>query len=253
MSGLCCLGFEVRQTQIKRVVFALLPLFVMFQGLASATEDNGNKSSYPILLGIYSESFLGSQPMIDQALRQLDVWAEKRTSLAGSFISIEAPNPKYDIPTSAELLYQNGYTPFINLASSRSAKNIADGVTDEGLHRLAQAYASWVNRGGGRFAFISPLPEMNGHWEAYKEDPKNFKRAYRRIQAIFAAENVSSDAVRWVFSPNGWSKQQHPFERYYPGDDVVDVVGFSSYIIARSCAGSVGAMHRGFMNPTFSA
>ena len=37
------------------------------------------------------------------------------------------------------------------------------------------------------------------------------------------------DDVWWAFAPNGWSKTGHEFEKYYPGDLVVDIIGFSSY------------------------
>ncbi len=41
--------------------------------------------------------------------------------------------------------------------------------------------------------------------------------------------NVPAGSVRWVFAPNGYSLPADPFEEYYPGDAVTDVIGFSSY------------------------
>ena len=47
---------------------------------------------------------------------------------------------------------------------------------------------------------------------------------------IFEQEGVPSSSVQWVFAPNGKSSTGWPsFEDYYPGDSLVDVVGFSSY------------------------
>ena len=71
---------------------------------------------------------------------------------------------------------------------------------------------------------------MNGFWVPYGLDPTNFILAYQHIQQIFIQEGVSMDEVHWTFAPNGWSRPQHPaLEAYYPGDNIVDVVGFSAY------------------------
>jgi beta-mannanase len=61
-------------------------------------------------------------------------------------------------------------------------------------------------------------------------DPANFKLAYSHIQTIFNQEGVPHSSVKWVFAPNGYSGEGNPgFEYYYPGDNKVDVVAFSSY------------------------
>jgi mannan endo-1,4-beta-mannosidase len=79
-------------------------------------------------------------------------------------------------------------------------------------------------------AFLAPLQEMDGYWTSYGLDPTNFKRAYKHIQDIFAAEGVPEDSVYWVFAATGYESNKYPpFEDYYPGDAYVDVVGFSSY------------------------
>ncbi len=184
----------------------------------------------PVLLGLYAPDYLGTQSVIDQQLRQIDKWAGKHHSLAGFFFDIEDSNPGYNIPVPLEQLRQNGYTAFINLKSTRSATQIAKGDVDSSLRKVAKAYAEWANRGEGRMAFLAPLQEMNIPGEAYSKDVKNFKLAYQRIQKIFKEAGVSPKAVRWVFAPNGWSESNdHRFENYYPGDERVDVVAFSSY------------------------
>ncbi|MEH2196136.1 MAG: hypothetical protein V7K98_26305 [Nostoc sp.] len=187
-------------------------------------------SKTPVLLGLYAPDYLGNQSTIDSQLRQVDQWVGKRHSIAGLFLDIEDSNPAYNVPISLEQLKNNGYTAFINLKSTRSAAEIARGDVDSSLQKVAKAYADWVNKGEGRIAFIAPLQEMNIPGEAYSQDPQNFKLAYQRIQKIFKEAGVSSQAIRWVFAPNGWSQNnEHRFENYYPGDKSVDVVAFSSY------------------------
>lgn len=192
--------------------------------------DPVNAGTPPVLLGSYAPNYLGTQTAIDTQLRQIDTWAGKRMSIAGIFMDLEDSNPAYNIPVPLELLRRNGYTAFINFTSNRTAAQIANGSIDPAIRRMAQAYASWISQGTGRMAFLAPLPEMNGSWETYKEDPANFKLAYQRIQRIFTEAGVPRSAVRWVFAPNGWSATStHNFENYYPGNTRVDVVAFSAY------------------------
>ncbi len=190
----------------------------------------GRDFSTPVLLGLYTPNYLGTQSVIDQELHQIDEWAGKRHAIAGFFMDIEDSNPAHNIGERLEQLRHNGYTAFINLDSTRSAAQIARGDVDNSLRRVAKAYAQWSNPEKGRMAFIAPLQEMNIPGETYSKDPTNFKLAYQRIQKIFQAAGVSSKAVRWIFAPNGWSEnEQHHFENYYPGSAQVDVVAFSAY------------------------
>jgi beta-mannanase len=81
---------------------------------------------------------------------------------------------------------------------------------------------------------------MNASWVSYGLDPSNYKLAYSHIQDIFRQEGVPDSAVLWVFAPNGWSEPGQEFELYYPGDDLVDVVGFSAFNFGACVAGGVG-------------
>ena len=101
---------------------------------------------------------------------------------------------------------------------------------DTALRAWAQSYKAFAIGGGGRNAFIAPLQEMNGDWTSYGGNPTNFKQAYAHIQQIFAQEGVPSGSVQWVFAPNNVSGDgMAPFEDYYPGNNTVDIVGFSGY------------------------
>jgi hypothetical protein len=185
----------------------------------------------PIMLGIYPTGWTGLQSTLDEEVHSLDSWAGKRLSLVGTFMGIQVPNYGTHITGHLRLIWDNGYTPFVNLMTSRSAYDIAAGKEDTALKNWARAFVAYATGDGGkRMAFIAPLPEMNGDWVSYGLHPENFQSAFRRIRRIFAEQGVPSESVRWVFAPNGYSRPEDPpFERYYPGDDQVDVVGFSSY------------------------
>lgn len=203
--------------------------------LAARSFRNGS----PLILGVYSSAYLGTQSAIDTNLKALDTWAGKGNSLAGIFLDFNDPNPSYNVRVPLELLWTNGYTGFVNLMTTRSAADIARGREDANIHEVAAAFGYWMalaqQKGQSRFVFLAPLPEANiTNGNTYGGDPVSFIAAYRRIQDIFAQEfanyKVPLSSLNWVFAPNGVDEPGMPsFEAYYPGQDRVDVVAFSSY------------------------
>ena len=194
------------------------------------TQIPRTQTSSPVLLGSYTQGYVGDVSVVNRELHGFSGWADKKLSMGGVFFDLEDDNPRYNIPQQLETLRQNGMTAFLNFSSRRSAAEIANGAVDRNIQQIAEAYANWIKKGDNRIAMFAPLPEMNGDWETYKEDPANFKRAYQRIQQIFTTAGVPRSSVRWVFAPNGWSKNQaHQFENYYPGESTVDIVAFSGY------------------------
>ena len=197
------------------------------------------RNTAPILLGVYSPAYLGTQSAIDTHLKALDNWSGKKTTLAGMFLDFHDSNPSYNVRVPLELLWDNGYTGFVNLMTNRSAAYIAQGGEDANIHEVAAAFAYWMylaqQENQQRFVFLAPLPEANiTNGNSYGGDPASFRTAYRRIQDIFADEfskhKVSMDSVSWVFAPNGVDEPGAPtFESYYPGQSRVDIVAFSSY------------------------
>jgi hypothetical protein len=193
----------------------------------------------PLMVGVYPPVYLGTQSAIDTNLKALDLWAGKGNSLAGIFLDFNDPNPNYNVRVPLELLWNNGYTGFINLITTRSARDIAQGKEDTNIQEVAAAFGYWMalaqQKGQSRFVFLAPLPEMNiTNGNTYGGDPASFITAYRRIQDIFEQEfanyQVPFSSISWVFAPNGVDEPGMPnFEAYYPGQDRVDIVAFSSY------------------------
>ncbi len=186
----------------------------------------------PLLMGAYPYDWAGLESTYTAEMTPFDSWTGKHHSLLGTFIDI-APASGYPADVTGQLttIWNHGYTPFINLMAGVSAASIASGSQDAALNAWAIAYKAFVEGvTGGGSAFIAPLPEMNGNWTPYfNADPANFRSAYAHIRQVFAANNVPTGSVRWVFAPNGYSLAEDPFEEYYPGDSTTDVIGFSSY------------------------
>ena len=203
------------------------------QGTLAAVEIQPMPVPNGVLLGVYPGDFLKASIAEVTAFDEWIIPTGKRVSIAATFIDFEDPDPIRAVPAELEAAWARGYTPFVNLSVGnrgvpRTAAEIVEGELDPEIRAFAQALARW-SKGKGKRVMIAPLQEMNGYWTSYGEDPENFKAAYRRIQRIFREEGVPPGAVSWVFSPNGWSEEGQEFEHYYPGDEVVDIVGFNSF------------------------
>lgn len=192
-------------------------------------------------IGIYLKEYWTNEN-VEPVMTNLDQQTGKKHSSVGWFIDLE--DDAFTIPVNElthnnlyrqlESLWQAGYTSFINLGSDATAAQIINGDRDKEITNAANFYHDWVSLGGGRKAMIAPLQEMNGYWTSYGEasTSEQYKQAYIHIRNIFLAENNLSENVWWVFAPNGWNDPATPsrsFENYYPGDQYVDVIGFSSY------------------------
>ena len=184
----------------------------------------------PVLLGVYpSGPDLASHL---ESLADIDAWIAptgRRIALAGDFLDIEY-TPAVAVNLSAT--WDSGRIPFVKLLTVRTAADIANGLVDPAISAWGRAFARW-SAGGQRRAFVAPLAEMNGNWIPYYSDAATSVRAYRRIRTLVNAElqaaRVPPNAIGWVFAPNGWSQPGDEFERFYPGHDEADAVGFSAY------------------------
>ncbi|HEX2370854.1 MAG TPA: S-layer homology domain-containing protein [Acidimicrobiia bacterium] len=101
-----------------------------------------------------------------------------------------------------------------------------EGGLDGQLAAMAGNYASWLLAEPGRHLLVAPLPEANLEEHAWGGDPSGYRAGYRRIRQAFRDAGLGPDQVRFVFSMNGVSTAGS-YADYYPGDGVVDLIGFS--------------------------
>ncbi|KAJ3044109.1 hypothetical protein HDV00_003213 [Rhizophlyctis rosea] len=135
-----------------------------------------------------------------------------------------------------------------------------DNVTAAAVGQLADVIGDLTN--SGRRVFLRYASEMNGAWFRYGQQPTKFLSSWRQvIPAVRAKAAPGKLAVVWApNSSNGypfagleWSvsnssadyrildtnkngkvdAQDDPYSPYYPGDDLVDWVGFSAYHYGR--------------------
>lgn len=227
-------AWRMLRVALPTLIVSLLLTVVLSTAHAAVIEP-------PVLLGIYPNGNLITPGGLDEIIA-IDAWIQseaglgsKGISIAATFIDPEIVDPVWSVTNELEMPWDNGYVPFVNLMTTHTSTAIAGGAADAALTAWANAFKSWA--GTTKRAFIAPMPEMNGTWTVYSESPANFKLAFIRIQAIFADAGVPDSAVSWVFAPNYVSIGRPAISDYYPGNSVVDVVGFSAYNYADCVAG----------------
>ncbi|PKN92527.1 MAG: hypothetical protein CVU44_15450 [Chloroflexi bacterium HGW-Chloroflexi-6] len=234
----------MKKTTTIFILFVILTgfLFPAAGNPVSAAPAQAGTPGLPILFGAYPS--LDLQSSIGE-LAGMNTWLVNNgasgVTFAGDFMTLTF-NPTWNVPHELNAAWDNGFVPFVNLMPSESwegsyyvpncatASTIAAGSCDTQLAAWANHFKTWA--GSSKFAYIAPLPEMNGEWVAYGSDGATFIQAFLRIRQVFENQGVPDSAIRWVFAPNGWHDVNHPwksFEYYYPGDGYVDVIAFSSY------------------------
>ena len=116
--------------------------------------------------------------------------------------------------------------------------DILDGKFDEHFREYARTLKSYSHPVLFRFD-----NEMNGAWCWYSaiyagKDTNIYKAVWRRVHSLF--DEVGVNNVLWVWNPNDISlpncKWNHPL-MYYPGDDMVDIIGLTGYNAGNYFAG----------------
>ena len=126
-------------------------------------------------------------------------------------------------------VWQAGATPVANLEIFATSYEIAAGFHDAALIEWAGGVQQWLAAGEGRSLLLAPLVEMNGNWVPWGTDPGNYQIAFRRIHGLFTELGLDETMVRWVWGPNSSSTPPFSITDYWPGEDVVDIVGVSVY------------------------
>lgn len=114
------------------------------------------------------------------------------------------------------------------------ATSILDGSSDD----LIRQRAVWTRELDEplllRF-FWEPDAAKGERW-GYHDNPALYEEVWRYVRAIFDQEGVTN--ARWVWTPTTWHFATGFAPQFYPGDDVVDVIGADGYLWA-PCRGSI--------------
>jgi mannan endo-1,4-beta-mannosidase len=114
-----------------------------------------------------------------------------------------------------------------------TAESIITGKYDGYLRRFASESREFNKPFLIRFAHEMNLARY--HWggsaqEFGPESPEKYRAMFRHVVEVFRAQQGNN--VHWVFCPNADSIPIEPWNQiasYYPGNDVVDIVGLDGY------------------------
>lgn len=107
----------------------------------------------------------------------------------------------------------------------KSLQNIVEGHYDTYLLEWAKGVRDY-----GDPVYIRPFPEMNGDWAPWNGEPDVLVAAWRHTVERF--REAGAHNAFWVWSPNITDEPRTPqnaMERYYPGEDYVDVLALDGY------------------------
>jgi len=195
---------------IIALVLATAPLLP--RPVVAATEK-------PMLLGFASG--LEWRPAITTLTQQ----AGKPPAIYQLFFEVErdwTPEPIVELLTELE---GRGMTPYLEM-TVEDLGALNGGGHDTKLRQMANVLAGWLQERPGRTMLVAPLPEMNGN-HPWSGQPHGYKAGYRRIRAALLDEGLTPRQIRFLFAPYGDSSHDDNYEDYYPGDEVVDLIGFA--------------------------
>lgn len=196
-------------------------------------------SAGPLPANPSASRWLGvSVPWSSSWLSDLDAYATR----VGRVPSIVMWFSNFAVPmldvTRMNAVTSRGSTPMVTVEpwdgssatdSRYTLANIARGDFDSWFAAGAVAAVAY-----GKPFYLRFAPEMNGAWAPWEagvngNTAQGYVDAWRHVHAIFTARGASN--VRWVWAPNVFSRYGTAvdFRPYYPGSDVVDVLGLDGY------------------------
>ena len=149
----------------------------------------------------------------------------KTPAIYQMFLDVDRSWTDGAVVTQLTELDTRGMTPYLELHAEDLA-GLNSGAFDTRVDQMANALAGWLRERPGRTMLVAPLPEMNGN-HPWSGQPHGYKAAYRRLRAALLNEGLTPGQIRFLFAPYGDNSHDFGYEDYYPGDEVVDLIGFA--------------------------
>ncbi len=205
-------------------VFILLAATTIAAGAFSSTGVEPARAetvepTLPKLLGLATDDFREDFP-------QFTALAGKGPALHQIFWRLELEWPNIWSPAMLEDIHDLGATPYVEITAD-DLDGLNSGAYDQALAGLVGNVAEWMSSGPDRRILVAPLPEANLGAFGWGGDPDGYKAGFARIRQAFLDQGLGEDVVRFVFAMNGPGDDIYGYEGFYPGHDLVDIVGFS--------------------------
>ncbi|MCH8612915.1 glycoside hydrolase family 26 protein [Arsenicicoccus dermatophilus] len=185
-------------------------------------------SSVPLALGAYSQGMDKDPTVLDRTASALG-----RPMAIASVFRGKGDDAWWPYPADRALGTRRTLLVAWSLEDYGSYAWWASGQGDAVLRDKARTLRAY-----GRPVVLRPWAEMNADWVAHQVttgtpkpaggSPDQFRAAWRRAVDVFRREGASN--VRWAFNPTTDTYAGTSDVRaFYPGDDVVDVLGLDGY------------------------
>lgn len=190
----------------------------------------------PLSWGIFEPSTKANVP---GKLPKLEKALDHQFNIVLYYSGLKQNYEKDSIYNTLNTIWQQGAVTELTLqpklydpiAEKNTVYDILDGKYDDFLHAYAKDVAQF-----GHPVLFRLFNEMNGDWCTYSalwagRDCHTYVDVYRYVYQIFEEEGATANTL-WVWNPNEKSFPNFAWnavDNYYPGDDVVDIVGLTGY------------------------
>ena len=206
--------------------------------LASGCSVGGRRPSF--LLGAYP-----GEPVLS-AVGPFERWLDETHAVVPLYTNADLGVESIDdfVAEQVAPVWSTGHIPMVTWLPYVGApeqtptdieRRIAEGQYDRFIDPWVARLDEWLNAGESeRRLYFRPLPEMNGDWLPWSAiDPDSstatFVAAWRHLYDRFAAAELSSGQIQWMWNPNVREVGGVRTEAYYPGDEYVDWIGIDGY------------------------
>jgi hypothetical protein len=117
----------------------------------------------------------------------------------------------------------------MNDTRGRAAAVLAQGEARDSFTSYIRNFAREVNAVGAP-VILRPLNEGNGMWFWWGGHAADYRTLWRQVFDIFQQEGVRN--VIWMWAAADTCTVQCNIAGFYPGDDVVDILGLNAYFTA---------------------
>ena len=200
---------------MPRLLIALLVL----ASLIGPSTDAQAAEGPPKLLGVATDDFRVDLPDFESS-------AGRAPAMLQLFWRLEVGWPNAWAEPLLEDVHRLGSTPYVEITVD-DLSGFNEGTHDAELEALVESVRAWMDRGVGRQMLVAPLPEANLGQFGWGGQPAGYRAGFRRIREAFEDAGIGPDGVRFVFAMNGPGDDAFDYDSYYPGDGLVDIVGFS--------------------------
>ena len=243
---------KINLMQLIVVLLLFIPSFFLIKNLISKTNEveiipEATVVSKPVTAP-RSGAFLGVS-LYDQnykTLVDIEEKVNKHFALVGVYQAWGDPKNKFNSDWARSIASHRSI-PFITWEPwkpisgyDRSESKVYQpefalkNITNHDFDSYIVSYATAVKK-FGKPVMIRFAHEMNGNWYSWGSTfntPDEYIAAWRHVHDIFVKEGATN--ATWVWSPNEiYTDPRTPYAddilRFYPGDEYVDWVGFSSF------------------------